>query len=318
MTPPPAIPAPVIRTATPADEPALYALWSRCFGDAPHLPALYALDDGRHHRTLVAAGHDGTLDAVVVHVPRTVRDAHGAPHRIGGIGSVATRPEARGRGLVRALLAEATATMMREGCGWSLLFTGTPGVYEGSGWRTFARPYAEGPLADSPDGPGDVREACPVDRASLARLQAADNAHRPLSSVRSADDWRVRVPAWYGADTLQLVTEDGAGGLNGWLVARIADGTAEVLEAAVATDDRLGVLYEGLAVRAHAAGAVRARTRLPATPGAERALPRLLRADAVIRGTDTTGMYRPLLTPARTVERTLNAPGAAHWYGDSF
>lgn len=307
-----------MRTATPADEPALYALWSRCFGDVPHLPALYALDDGRHHRTFVAAGRDGTLDAVVVYVPRTVRDAHGAPHRIGGIGSVATRPEARGRGLVRALLAAAAQTMTREGCGWSLLFTGTPGVYEGSGWRTFARPYAEGPLATAPGVPGDVREARPGDRAPLARLQAVHNARRPLSSVRSAGDWRVRVPAWYGPGTLQLVAEDGSGGLRGWLVARIADGVAEVLEAAVADDDGPGTLYEGLAVRARAAGAVRARTRLPASPGAERALPRLLRADAVVRGTDTTGMYRPLLTPARTVERALAAPGAAYWYGDSF
>ncbi|MER5946795.1 GNAT family N-acetyltransferase [Streptomyces sp. NPDC001904] len=313
MTPPPAI-----RTATAADEPALHALWSRCFGDAPHLPALYALDPGRHHRTFVAAGPGGTLDAVVVYVPRTVRDAHGAPHRIGGIGSVATRPEARGRGLVRALLAEATATMREEGCDWSLLFTGTPGVYGSSGWRTFARPYAEGPLADAPHAPGDVREARPGDLASLPRLQEAHNAHRPLSAVRSADDWRVRVPAWYGPGTLQLVAEGGAGGPRGWLVARIADGTAEVLEAAVAADDCLAALYGGLAVRARAAGADRARTRLPATPGAERALSRLLRADAVVRGTDTTGMYRPLLAPARTVERTLSAPGAAYWYGDSF
>ncbi|RAJ86827.1 MULTISPECIES: GNAT family N-acetyltransferase [unclassified Streptomyces] len=312
------IPEPVIRTATPADEPALYALWARCFGDAPHLPALYALDDGRHHRTFVAAGPDGALDAVVVYVPRTVRDVHGVPHRIGGIGSVATRPEARGRGLVRALLAEATATMSGEGCGWSLLFTGTPGVYESSGWRTFARPHAEGPLAAAPEAPGGVREARSVDRAPLARLQEAHNAHRPLSSVRSADDWRVRVPAWYGADTLQLVAEDGAGGLRGWLVARIADGTAEVLEAAVAADDCLGTLYAALAVRARAAGAVRARTAVPASPGAEHALPRLLRSGAVTRGTDTTGMYRPLLTPARTVERTVAAPGAAYWYGDSF
>ncbi|WP_353940904.1 GNAT family N-acetyltransferase [Streptomyces sp. HUAS MG91] len=308
----------MIRTATAADEPALYALWSRCFGDAPHLPALYALDADRHRRTFVAAADDGSLDAVVVHVPRTVRDAHGAPHRIGGIGSVATRPEARGRGLVRALLAEATASMISEGCGWSLLFTGTPGVYEGSGWRTFARPYAEGPLADAPDAPVGVREARPGDRAPLARLQERHNARRPLSSVRSADDWRVRVPAWYGHDTLHLVAEDRAGGPRGWLVARIADGTAEVLEAAVADDDCLGTLYAGLAVRARAAGAVRARTRLPDAPGAERALPRLLRAGAVARGTDTTGMYRPLLTPAGTVEQTLTAPGAAYWYGDSF
>ncbi|MBO1330074.1 GNAT family N-acetyltransferase [Streptomyces sp. VRA16 Mangrove soil] len=308
----------MIRTATPADEPALHALWADCFDDAPHLPALHALDDGHHHRTFVAARHDGTLDAVVVYVPRTVRDAHGIPHRVGGIGSVATRPEARGRGLVRGLLAAATATMLTEGCAWSLLFTDTPRVYGSSGWRTFPRPYAEGPLAEAQDAPTRVRAALPDDIDAVVRLQAEANARRPLSCVRSADDWRGRVPSWYGPDTLSLVTEDPEGAMRGWLVARTGGGAADVLEAAVADEGALGELYAGLAVRARAAGASRARTRLPVTPVAERALPRLVRSGAVTHGTDTTGMYRPLLAPARSVERTLGAAGAAYWYGDSF
>ncbi|MFI6879067.1 GNAT family N-acetyltransferase [Streptomyces sp. NPDC050400] len=310
----------MIRTATPSDEPALHALWARCFGDAPHLPALYALDEGRHHRTFVAARHDGTLDAAVVYVPRTVRDAHGAPHRVGGIGSVATRPEARGRGLVRGLLAAATATMLTEGCAWSLLFTDTPGVYGSSGWRTFARPYADGLLADASPAASGVRDAGPADRPALVRLQAEHNARRPLTSVRTDQDWRVRVPSWYGPDLWSLVTDAPDGGPVGWLVARRAGDRVEVLEAAVApgATDRLGDLYAALVVRARAAGAVRARSLLPVTADAERVLPRLLRADTVVRGSDTTGMYRPLLAPARSVERTLAAPGAAYWYGDSF
>lgn len=88
----------VVRTASPADDPALAALWKRCFA-APHLSDLHALDPERHRHTFVAENAEGDgIDAVVVYVPRLIRDATGTPQRVGGIGSVATRPEARGRG----------------------------------------------------------------------------------------------------------------------------------------------------------------------------------------------------------------------------
>ncbi|MFJ6573158.1 GNAT family N-acetyltransferase [Streptomyces sp. NPDC091292] len=328
---------PVIRTARPGDEPALFALWAECFGDAPHLPALWALDPDRHRHTFLAARD--TIDAAVVYVPRALRDARGVVQRVGGIGSVATRPEARGRGLVRALLTAAVATMTAEGCAWSLLFTGTPGVYRGSGWEEFPRPWTGGELVSSPRGPGRyrVRDATPGDVPRLAALHSAYNTVRPLTSVRSAEDWRVRIPAWYGGsggpDTWSLVAETGAGEVVGWLVARAAGaGGVQILEVAVSergvgdlatfperespcpSDD----LYAALAGRARAAGRATARILLPASAEATRAARTLLTPGTVTHGTDTSGMARPLLAPAADVRATVTAPGAAHWYGDSF
>ncbi|MFD7552131.1 GNAT family N-acetyltransferase [Streptomyces sp. NPDC059816] len=318
----------MIRTARPGDGAALHALWAVCFPTARHLPALHALDPGRHHRTFVAARTDGTLDAVVVYVPRTLRDATGTAQRVGGIGSVATRPEARGRGLVGELLARAVDTMAAEGCAWSLLFTGTPGVYRGSGWREFHRPRTEGALparnGRNREGTGRyrVRSALPADAPAVIRLQSAHNAARPLSAVRDADDWRVRVPAWYGPDCWSLLAERRRGGPpSGWLVARpVGPDRVDVLETArePAEPDVLTDLYAELALRARTAGRTRVRLFPPPCAASRRAAPLLIAAGTAVEAVDPTGMARPLTQAPDRVGRTLTAPGAVHWYGDSF
>lgn len=302
------------RTTTPADEPALRALWDTCF-DAPQITALHALDPDRHRHTFVAeSGPGGGIDAVVVYVPRLIRDAHGTPRRVGGIGSVATRPEARGRGLVRLLLAEAVRTMVAEECAWSLLFTGTPGVYRGSGWQEFRSTYTEGAVtATAPTGAYRVREATAADRAAVTGLHAAAHATRPLTSLRAPEDWAVRVPAWYGPPERSLVAEDPAtGAVVGWLVAQYTQECAEVREfagAAGCLDD----LLAAVAGRARAAGIGRARVRLPGTADAWSAL--LVEPRSV---DEYVGMARPLLATAAEVRDTVTAPGAVHWYGDCF
>ncbi|MEE1735967.1 GNAT family N-acetyltransferase [Streptomyces sp. BE147] len=305
-----------LETATPADEPALRALWDTCF-DAPQIAALYALDPDRHRHTFVArSGPDGSIDAVVVYVPRLIRDAHGTPQRVGGIGSVATRPEARGRGLVRRLLAEAERTMRAEECAWSLLFTGTPGVYRSSGWQEFRSTYTEGTITPAPPtGTHRVREATAADGGAVAGLHGAANAARPLSSLRAPEDWAVRVPAWYGPPEGALVAEDPVTGETvGWLVAQYAGEYAEVREFAGAPgclDDLLGAV----AGRARAAGLTRARVRLPGTlPGA--GWPALLTEPRSVD--EHVGMARPLLAAPEAVRAAVTAPGAVHWYGDCF
>ncbi|MFF8716585.1 GNAT family N-acetyltransferase [Streptomyces sp. NPDC015184] len=313
----------VVRTATPADDPALAGLWRLCF-DAPQVTDLHALDPDRHRHTFVAqnAAGDG-IDAVVVYVPRTIRDADGAPRRVGGIGSVATRPEARGRGLVRRLLVAAERTMRAEGCAWSLLFTGTPGVYRGSGWQEFDSAYTEGTLTGGTPAPPSaagtafrVRPATARDAAGVAALHRAYNADRPLSSLRSAEDWVVRVPAWYGPIERWLVAEDPvSGALAGWIVAQHVGEHVEVREFAGAPGC-LGELLAAVGERGRAAGLDRARVRLPDEPGVRAALPALL-TDAR-RVTERVGMARPLHATAESVRAAVTAPGAMHWYGDCF
>ncbi|MFF1925313.1 GNAT family N-acetyltransferase [Streptomyces sp. NPDC058221] len=306
-----------VRTATPADDPALSALWRRCF-KATHLADLHRLDPDSHRHTFVAQNDAGKgIDAVVVYVPRLIRDANGTPQRVGGIGSVATRPEARGQGLVRRLLVAAERTMTAEQCAWSLLFTGTPGVYRSSGWEEFASTYTEGTLAPSAGaGAFRVRAAAPQDAVEVAVLHRAYNAKRPLSSLRAREDWAVRVPAWYGGHDGLLVAEDPAtGALAGWVAARHEEDCVEVREFAGA-DGCLGPLLAAAGSRGRAAGLTRARVRIPDAPGVRAALPALL-ADAR-QVTEHVGMARPLHATAESVRATVTAPGAVHWYGDCF
>ncbi|MGN5636735.1 GNAT family N-acetyltransferase [Streptomyces sp. AC154] len=306
-----------VRTATPADDPALAALWKRCF-DSPQLAALHALDPDRHRHTFVAQNDVGEgIDAVVVYVPRLIRDVDGTPRRVGGIGSVATRPEARGQGLVRRLLAAAECTMTAEQCAWSLLFTGTPGVYRGSGWQEFASGYTEGTLApSSAPEPYPVRAATARDAVEVAALHHAYNARRPLSSLRAPEDWAVRVPAWYGALEQSLVARDPvSGALTGWIVAQHAGDYVEVREFA-GTEACLGALFAAVGSRAAAAGLTRVRVRIPDSPGMRAALPTLL-ADAR-QVSEHVGMARPLHAAAGSVRATVTAPDAVHWYGDCF
>ncbi|MFJ6215883.1 GNAT family N-acetyltransferase [Streptomyces sp. NPDC092296] len=324
------------RTAVPADEPALQALWAAAF-DAPQVPELWGRDAGRHRRTFVAA-EDGRVVSVVHYLPRPIRSAAGTVDRVGCVGSVATLPEARGRGHVRHLLAAAVRTMAEDGCGWSLLFTGTPRVYETSGWSVFPLPAWTGPLAvpaqavpaqagptqaDSPPAALGVRPARPGDLPALRALRAAYDRDRPLTTVRSEEDWRYRIPAWYAAPAETLVATGPAEEPAGFAVSRPgADAQeVEVVEIALAADapDRtatLRALLGAVAARSAARGRTRAVARLPHTPEVVAALPALLADPHPL--TVRTGMARPIHTTPAALRATLTAPGAAHWYGDSF
>ncbi|WP_031515553.1 GNAT family N-acetyltransferase [Streptomyces sp. NRRL F-5123] len=323
---------PRYRTATPADERALHALWAAAFPDSAGTVALlWGRDPGRHARTFVA--EDGGRPVSVLHYqPRPIRSATGGPQRVGCLGSVATHPDARGRGHVRRLLAAATEAMTADACAWSLLFTGTPDVYRGAGWQPFTAPVLSGPLAaPAPRGDGAgavaVRRAGQADVPALRALRDAYDAARPLTTVRSPEDWRRRIPVWYGAPAAILLAEEagdggegGEGAPLGFVVVRpTGPAEAAVEEIALARGrepETARALLSAAAGRARAAGATTATARLPAEPAVVAALPRLL--DGVTAGTTAYGMARPLLASAAEVTATVTAPGAVHWYGDSF
>ncbi|WP_175007663.1 GNAT family N-acetyltransferase [Cellulosimicrobium sp. TH-20] len=133
-----------LRTATPDDVPSLYALWGRAF-DAPLMVPVYETDDDRLDRTHVALDPlDGGVVGSVYWTPRELGGPDGDTLRAGGVANVAIAPEARGRGLVRALLARAVEQMEQDGTDVALLFTGTPGVYRSSGFETFDVPLLRG------------------------------------------------------------------------------------------------------------------------------------------------------------------------------
>ncbi|WP_037870787.1 GNAT family N-acetyltransferase, partial [Streptomyces sp. SPB074] len=282
------------RTATEADEPALRALWARVFGPAP-VATLWALGEERHARTLVTT-EAGRLVAALHYQPRPLRTAPGgAAARAACLGGVATLPEARGRGHVRRMLGLAATRMTEDGCAWSLLFTGTPRVYEGAGWTTYEAPAWEGPLTAPPRSPGGVRTATAADLPALARLRTAYDMTRPLTTVRTPDDWHHRVPAWYPeATTTTLLTTDATGYLT--FRAHTTPGTATVEELALADPADTPTLTRLLTAAAHEArrtGHRHARAHLPGTLAPH--LPALL---TTARATPRrTGMTRPLTTP---------------------
>ncbi|MEO3778370.1 GNAT family N-acetyltransferase [Micromonospora sp. B11E3] len=308
--------APVeFRPATPADVPSLHATWDEAFTDA-HVTQLYAHDPGRLPRTFVAV-EAGTVVAAVYYLPRRVRNAAGGVDLVGGVANVATRVRARGRGHVRRLLDLALTAMAADGCAWSLLFTGAPGVYLSSGYRPFTLHHRSGrPAAAAPPPPGwTVQAGSEVDWAELAPVHAAFNAHRPLSTVRDAADWERRVPVWYAPPTRTLVARHD-GRTAGYLVAQWSPEHVRVLEVAAWPDrpDALRALFGAVARTAADRGVRHCTARLPADPEIEAALPSLL-TDPVTEA-DATGMVRPVHAAPDHLAAITGAPGAFHWPAD--
>ncbi|MFE5327558.1 GNAT family N-acetyltransferase [Embleya sp. NPDC056575] len=300
-----------LRPSTTADETALRALWAVAFPNAPDLPALYARDAGRHPRTLVAAGDDGGIDAVVHWQPRPIRNPAGGVDTVGCVGSVASAPRARGRGLIRRLLGLAVDDMTRHGCAWSLMFSGTPGVYTGSGWETFAAPYLRG-VAGPEAAWGDrrVRPAAPADLPRMVATHAAWNSDRPLTTVRSAADWAHRFPHWYAPPSRVLVTEEGD-----YVVVR--PDTGDVLELALGPGRpyALPALLRAAACELGGPGTV-VTLHVPIDAALTRAVGAVL-AD-LSTGHTTFGLARPIQSDRARVRATITAPGAIHWPADAF
>ncbi|MGC0418770.1 GNAT family N-acetyltransferase [Embleya sp. AB8] len=300
-----------LRPSTPADDRALPALWAVAFPDAPGLPALWAHDPGRQARTLVAADEQDTILAVLHWQPRPIRNAAGGVDVVGCVGSVASAPQARGRGLVRRLLGLAIDEMTRYGCAWSLMFSGTPGVYTGSGWAAFPASYLRG-VAGPEAACGDrrVRPARPADLPRMAETHAAWNTNRPLTTVRSAADWADRFPHWYAPPIRVLATEDGD-----YVVIR--PDTAEVLELAHGPGRpyALPTLLRAAVGELGGPGTV-ITLRVPIDAALTRAVGPLL--SELSTGHTTFGLARPIQADRATVRTTVTAPGAIHWLGDAF
>jgi len=299
------------RTTVPNDEPALRALWATAFPAAPGLPDLYARDAGRYARTLVAADDDGSIDAVVHWQPRPIRDAGGGVDVVGCVGSVASAPRARGKGLIRRLLAMAIDDMTRHGCAWSLMFSGTPGVYTGSGWETFPAPFLRG-VAGPETAWGDRRvgTARPGDVAAMAAVHAAADANRPLTAVRSSDDWAHRFPHWYADPARVLATDDGD-----YVVVR--PDTGEVVELAYGPTRpyALPALLRAAGRELGGPGTV-VTVNLPIDAALTRAIGGVL--TDVSTGCTHFGLARPIRSDRARVRATVTAPGAIHWPGDAF
>ncbi len=106
--------------------------------------------------------------------------------RVGLIGSVATDPQYRGRGLASKVLAKAERELAADGCVLALLWADDAAFYERRGWQEVGSEIdfeLDGSLLDSLPKADGVRAAAPDDRGAIHRLYSL-HRHRVDRSVR--------------------------------------------------------------------------------------------------------------------------------------
>ena len=165
---------PTIRSVRRAELPQVYDLLEAAFPEARRATFVAQTEADstfrlRHGRLAVA---DGRIVGYVRIFARTMM-VRGQPVPVGGIGSVATHPDARGSGIATALLHDAIARMRRGGMQASFLYPGIPGFYERLGFHIVREPQFEAgasEVAALPDaGLWDLR---PLRDADVPRMLA--------------------------------------------------------------------------------------------------------------------------------------------------
>ncbi len=149
-------------------------------------------DPSFHDDNVWVAEERGRLVSCVQIFPRRLRTT-GDSVPVGGIGSVFTRPEGRGRGIASQLLDRAATAMAERGMPLSLLFASRLSFYGRLGWvswpgsRTLLRPSAAA-LA-----PGDCFDVRPFDAArdlpAVRRIHASYSGRRTGTVDRDAPAW---------------------------------------------------------------------------------------------------------------------------------
>ncbi|WP_313544524.1 GNAT family N-acetyltransferase [Leifsonia aquatica] len=302
-----------IRVATAADEPGILAVWDEAFGE-PDMAPRWRLDPNRRSWTLVAVDGADVLGAVSL-VDQRRRSANGRIAPVLGLANVGVAVRARGQGLARAMTDASVAFGRRAGYDWSLLFTGTPGVYAPSGYEPFGqRRRRVGALRTNTEAAGRPARL----RAGGAELLAAPgiaalhdrDADRPLTAVRDALGWR-RALSWYAGCRIHVL--DGPDGTPAaYAVTRVGNEPA-LLEAA---GDRAALAALGHVIRDELvrAGAATVSIEVPTGAPYDDLVARIV-ADPV-PVPDDTGMFHPLDADAATVRETLDHSRAFHWTGD--
>ena len=191
----------------------------RAFED--EYPLVFA--PGAPGRVLTVEDQEGLVLSACATLERKLVGPGGA-HRVGLVGSVVTRPERRGEGHGRRLLAAAEARFAASGCLLALLWADDPAFYERAGYVPFGAeldwPLGRQNVAALPE-PHGVRRASERDAGRIHELYRAHAARVD----RSAQETRMLlgIP---GVETLVLERE-------GAVVAYAARGRGEDLANAV-------------------------------------------------------------------------------------
>jgi predicted N-acetyltransferase YhbS len=283
----------VMRAARRADLPEIYRLLDTAFTDAP---VQLFVDQTEHDSTMRlrhirVAEVDGRIAAHVRIFARTML-IRGAPVKAGGIGSVASRPDARGLGLPSALLNDCLGVMARDGMAVSFRFTGIPAFYQRLGWRIAKQPQIEAPpvIDGTPDARRyRIRRIRPDDTPALLSIHRSGTARSTGAIVRTQRTWQ-NAQTWLGEDPQGCLIAESNGHAVAYVRSRSRPYGYHILEAEHRRghEDAIAALVARVAKRA-----ATKRQQFYATGPAPHPLMRVLRA---IRGSaETMDMRYPAM-----------------------
>ncbi len=311
-----------IRAVRTADLPAVYDLLEQSFPEAPRslFVALTERDVTfrlRHGRVAIVDGH------IAGHVRIFARTmlVRGVPVAAGGIGSVATRLDARGCGIATALMRDALGQMRREGMAVSFLFTGIAGFYEQLGYRIVREPSFEADARDAAATPHTglyaVRAMTEHDVPRLLAIYRRAIAGGTGTIVRTRRTWR-DAAHWLAEDAGGCFVAERNGVPVAYLRSRCRTYGHQILEAECAPrhDGAVAALLAAAGQRAAAH-----RERLVTLAPGDHPLATAIRA--ITSATETTDVPFPMMArivsarsaarraPAATADARGRASGSA-------
>lgn len=195
-------------------------------------------------RNVVVAACEGRLVGCVQIFPRLLRARAGGgtaagalvPVHIGGIGSVFTRPEARGGGIASAMLERALAEMRGRGLELSLLFASRHAFYGRLGWQLVPRARAlwlRGDDTASPAAAHRIERFDPTrDLDAAFALHAAHSGALAGTFVRDAAFFRAQLGFAGNPDEDFLLARDERGQLLAFARAAALEGVLLATELA--------------------------------------------------------------------------------------
>ncbi|MDP9238406.1 MAG: GNAT family N-acetyltransferase [Chloroflexota bacterium] len=247
---------PLIRAARTPDLPAVFDLLAACFPEASR--ELFVAQTERDSTFRLRHGRVALLDGRVAGYVRIfartmlVRGVH-AP--AGGIGSVATHPDARGAGIATALMRDAIAEMRREGMRVSYLFTGIPEFYERLGYGIVGQPSFDVDPREAASAPNSgLHDVRAIDESEIPQLLAIYEravAIRTGAVVRTKRTWR-DAARWLSEDSGGCFVAERDGLRVGYIRSRCRERGHQILEAEclLGHEGAIGALLAAVAGRA--------------------------------------------------------------------
>ncbi|HEY0866891.1 MAG TPA: GNAT family N-acetyltransferase [Fimbriimonas sp.] len=317
----------VYRAVTREEEPEAMRLWTQVF-NVPEgfFQTLLDVEEDRSLAQTRVAVCDGKIVSGLQFFYRDVRGLDGATSRMGGIANVATFEDARKCGHSGRLLQDAIEQMERDGCAWSMLFTGVNQHYARYGWKTVKTRSRKGNLrAGTRSGSGKYTVGALGHLLSehlpeLKVIHDEFDRSRPLSMVRSLRAWETAVYYRMGPESNSVVYTaklDGATVAYA-VVKREAEISLNEIGCRTGHERALLDIMDGIRADEAAKGGTVAHLWIPFDAVGDSCV------EALVEGVETLEhgyvMARPIGTSMsmEDVEALFEAPEAIYWQLDNF